>query len=253
MKRTERHQLKQDQFVSTLQDTFDRIERNRTQVTVAVVAIVVLALAVGGFMWWRQHRNAQAAAMLAEAMAVAEAPVAPATPPPSAPGATPAAQPQTPPPGSYPTEQAKLEAAVPKFMAAAEAYPSTASGLAARYHAAAGLAALGRDKEAEQRYREAIEAGGTSLYARMAQLGLAEVQVRQKQYDPAINALKDLSTAAKDDLPVDGILMQLGRAYLLAGRKAEATQAFKRITDEFPTSLYAAEARRELDTLNAGA
>jgi TolA-binding protein len=218
MKRTERHQLKQDQFVSTLQDTFDRIERNRTQVTVAVVATVVLALAVGGFMWWRQQRNAQAAAMLAEAMAVAEAPVAPATPPP-APGETPAAQTPTPPPGSYPT----------------------------------GLAALGRDKEAEQRYREVIEAGGTSLYARMAQLGLAEVQVRQQQFEPAINGLKELSTAAADDLPVDGILMQLGRAYLLAGRKAEATQTFKRITDEFPTSLYAAEARRELDTLNAGA
>ena len=252
MKRTERHQLKQDQFVSTLQDTFDRIERNRSQVTVAVVAIVVLALAVGGFMWWRQQRNAKAAALLAEAMTVAEAPVAPATSPPT-PGETPAAQTPTPPPGSYPTEQAKLEAAVPKFMAAAEAYPSTASGLAARYHAAAALAALGRDKEAEQRYREVIEAGGTTLYARMARLGLAEVQVRQKQFDPAINALKELSTSAKDDLPVDAILMQLGRAYLLAGRKAEATQTFKRITDEFPTSLYAAEARRELDTLNAGA
>jgi TolA-binding protein len=219
---------------------------------VTIVAIVVLALAVGGFMWWRQQRNAQAAGMLAEAMAVAEAPVAPATPPP-APGETPAAQTPTPPPGSYPTEKAKLEAAVPKFMAAAEAYPATASGLAARYHAAAGLAALGRDTEAEQRYRQVIEAGGTSLYARMAQLGLAEVQVRQKQFDPAINALKELSTAAKDDLPVDGILMQLGRTYLLAGRKAEATQTFKRITDEFPTSLYAAEARRELDALNAGA
>ena len=252
MKRTERHQLKQDQFVSTLRDTFDRIERNRTHVTVAVTAVVVLALAAGGFMWWRQDRNAKAAALLAEAMAIAEAPVAPAAPP-ATPGETPAAQPPAPPPGSYPTEQAKLEAAVPKFMAAADAYPSTPSGLAARYHAAAALAALGRDTEAQQRYQEVIEAGGTSLYARMARLGLAEVQVRQKQFDPAINALKELSTSAKDDLPVDGVLMQLGRAYLLAGRKAEATQTFKRITDEFPTSLYAAEARRELEGLSAGA
>jgi TolA-binding protein len=252
MKRTERHQLKQDQFVSTLQDTFDRIERNRTQVTLAIVAIVVLAVAVGGFTWWRQQRNAKAAALLAEAMTVVEAPVAPATPPPT-PGETPATQPATPPAGSYPTEQAKLEAAVPKFMAAADTYPSTAPGLAARYHAAAALAALGRDEEAARRYQEVIDGGGTSLYARMARLGLAEVQVRQKQFEPAINALKELSTSAKDDLPVDGVLMQLGRAYVLAGRKAEATQTFKRITDEFPTSLYAAEAKRELDGLSTGA
>jgi outer membrane protein assembly factor BamD (BamD/ComL family) len=54
-------------------------------------------------------------------------------------------------------------------------------------------------------------------------------------------------------VPVDGVLMQLGRAYRLAGRTPEAVQTFKRITDEFPASPYAADARRELDVLTAGA
>jgi predicted negative regulator of RcsB-dependent stress response len=210
------------------------------------VAVVLVALAVGGYAWWKQRQDAKASALLAEALAVSEAPVAP-TPTPS-PDGSPA--PATPPaPGSYPTEQARLQAALPKFLAAAEAYPSATPGIAARYHAAATLVALGKDDEALRRYQEVIDRAGTSLYGRVARLGVAEVQVRQGKYDPAINTLKELSTSAKDDLPVDGILMQLGRAYALAGRTAEAAQSFKRITDEFTTSPYAADAKRELDGL----
>lgn len=248
MKSTERHQLKDDRFVATLKDTFDEIDQRRSQVLTGLVVIVVLAAAAGGYAWWRQQRDDKASALLAEAMTVSEAPVAPA----GGAGEN-AGTPTPPPPGSHPTDQARLQAALPKFMAAAEAYPSTAPGIAARYHAAAVLAALGKQAEAVQRYQEVIDKGGTSLYARMARLGQADVQVRLGQYDPAINTLKELSTSAKDDLPVDGILMQLGRAYALAGRKAEASQSYKRITDEFATSPYAAEARRELEALKPNA
>ena len=48
-------------------------------------------------------------------------------------------------------------------------------------------------------------------------------------------------------MPIDGILMQLGRAYALAGRKEEAVRTFTRVTDEFPTSMYSSDARRELE------
>ena len=99
---------------------------------------------------------------------------------------------------------------------------------------------------------EVIDKAGNGLYARMARLGLAEVQVRQKKYEPAINTLKDLSTSAKDELPLDGVLMQLGRTYALAGRKAEAVQTYQRLTTEFPASAYAGDAQKELDSLKAG-
>jgi TolA-binding protein len=250
MKRTERHRIKEDQFVTTLHETFERIEQNRNQLLIGIVAVVVLVAAVGGFMWWRQQTQAKAATLLAEAVAVAEAPVAP--PPPPA-GSTLGGDAPPPAANSFPTEQARAQAALPKFMAAAEAYPSTLPGVAARYHAAATLVALGRDAEAERRYQEVVEKAGSGLYGRMARLGLAEVQVRQKKYEPAINTLKDLSTTAKDELPLDGVLMQLGRTYALAGRKAEAVQTYQRLTTEFPTSAYAGDAKKELDSLKAGA
>jgi TolA-binding protein len=251
MKSIERHRIKEDQFVTTLHDTFDRIEQNRKQLLWGAVAVIVLAAAVGGFMLWRQQTHAKASALLAEALAVAEAPVVP--PPPPAGSTLNEATPPPPPANSFPTEQARSRAALPKFLAAADAYPSTVPGLAARYHAAATLVALSRDAEAEQRYQEVIEKAGRGLYGRMARLGLAEVQVRQKKYDPAINTLKELSTSAKDELPLDGVLMQLGRTYALAGRKAEAVQTYQRLTTEFPTSAYAGDARKELDTLKTGA
>lgn len=243
MKRTERHQLKQDKFVSTLHDTYATIEANRRRLTAALVAIVLLILAGGGYVWWQRQRDARASGLLAEALVVSEAPVAPV--------ATTGDNP--PPPGSYPTERAKLEAALPKFLAAAEAYPKTGPGLAARYQAASALVALGRDEDAATRYQEVIDLAGDGVYGRMARLGLAEVRVRQQQYEPAINTYKELSLNTSGELPVDGILMQLGRAYALAGRKPEAVQSFKRITEEFPASPYAADARRELEALEAGA
>ena len=43
--------------------------------------------------------------------------------------------------------------------------------------------------------------------------------------------------------------MQLARTYRSAGKIEEARQTFTRVVEEFPTSLYSAEARRELELL----
>jgi outer membrane protein assembly factor BamD (BamD/ComL family) len=51
---------------------------------------------------------------------------------------------------------------------------------------------------------------------------------------------------------VDGVLMALGRTYAKAGRADEAARAFSRIVDEFPQSVYAADARRERDQVRKG-
>ena len=53
----------------------------------------------------------------------------------------------------------------------------------------------------------------------------------------------------RHELPVDGILMQLGRAYLDAGKQADAEQTFNRLVAEFPQSPFSGDARRELDGL----
>jgi TolA-binding protein len=180
-------------------------------------------------------------------MAVADAPVVPPAPPP-APGASATAAAPAPPPGSFPTEQARLEAALAKFTAAADAYPNASAGIAARYEAAATLAALGRTADAVRRYQEVIDRAPTSIYADTARLGLGEAQMRAGQYDAAAAAFKSVAALKDGKMPVDGVLMQLGRAYAMAGKAADARQTYQRIVDEFPQSSYAALARKELDS-----
>jgi TolA-binding protein len=246
MKSKERHKLKENEFARTVAHASDLLQtRGRDMAMLTVVIVVALALA-GGYGWWRQSRNAKANALLASALSVEEAPViAPTAPAPGSPIPVQQA-------GTYATEQAKLEAALPELMKAANAYPNTDAGITARYHAAGVLASLGRYPEAEQRYQEVIDKAGNRVYGRTAKLGLADVQVLQGKYDSAIKIYQEAATDSKSQLPLDGVLMQLGRAYSKAGKKTEAVHAFTRVVEEFPQSAYAADARREMEEAKKG-
>ena len=242
MKSTERHKLKENEFARSVEAARDMVSsRQNDIVRVVVIAVVLLAL-VGGFTWWRQAQYGKASAALAAGLAVFEAPViVPAAPAPGSPVPVQQA-------GTFQTEQAKLEAALPKLMSAADQYPSQQAGIAARYYAASALASLGRFAEAEQRYQEVVDKAGSSLiYSRTGRLGLADAQAAQGKFDQAIEIYRAISTDTNSTLPVDGVLMSLGRTYARAGRPEEAVRAFSRIVEEFPQSPYAADARRERD------
>jgi TolA-binding protein len=241
MKSQERHKLKENEFARSVAHAREVVAARQKDIAWALAVVVILLAIVGGYMWYRQSSANRGTELLATALAIYEAPVVPAAAP--APG-SPAPVQQ---PGTYLTEQAKLEAALPKFIEAADKYPTTPAGITARYHAAAILSSLGRYSEAEQRYQEVVDRAGSGLYSRTGKLGLAEAQMAQKKYDSAINIYTEMSRDTTSSLPMDGVLMHLGRAYALAGRKEEATRAFTRVTEEFPQSMYFADAKRELE------
>jgi hypothetical protein len=167
---------------------------------------------------------------------------APIVPAPTVPGATQQA-------GTYPTEQARSEAALAAFQNVITQYPSTDAATAARYHHAASLAAIGRFTEAEKGYQATIDAAGDSLFGATAKLGQAEALIAAREFDRGLKILEDLAANRDGLLPVDGVLMQLARGYQKAGKTAEARTAFKRIVDEFPDSLFVPQARTELAKL----
>ena len=241
MKRTERHHLKENEVAHWVLELKEQYDANKKAVQYGMLGLLVLAVAVFGTMAWRSMSANRAAAMLAEAMTVAEAPV-------TTPVAAETGQLPTQPGGTFPSERARLEAALPKFVAAADAHPASAAGMVARYRAAATLVALGRVDEGIQQYRQVVEKG-TGVVAAMAKLGVADAQLAGGKFDDAVTGLKELADKPGDDVPADGVLMQLGRAYKLAGKPADARKSFQRLVDEFPTSVYSAEAKRELETL----
>jgi TolA-binding protein len=242
MKRAERRHLKENEVEIFTRQARELVDARRREVTAVLVAVVVLGLAALGWVWWRQSVQTRAGAMVAQAMAVQDVRVGP----PAAPGGS------APPTPSFPTVQAREEAALAKFKETADAYPSTRAGVFARYQQASLLVQLGRASDAIGVYQQVIaQAGDDDIYGEMARLGLAEAQARAGQYEQAINAFKELAQRTDGHLPTDAILMQLGRTYLDAGKQADARQTFNRIVEEFPDSPYSAEARQQLDSLKA--
>jgi TolA-binding protein len=131
----------------------------------------------------------------------------------------------------------------------ANAYPSTPDGIAAAYQAAGALFGLGRLAEAEKAYQDVIARAGSSIYGPAARMGLAETLTTEGQYDRAIKEYTDLAAQRDGVLPVDGVLVQLARTYVKAGKTNEARATFKRVVDEFPNSNYVAEARQQMALL----
>jgi len=108
---------------------------------------------------------------------------------------------------------------------------------------------MGNTADAIKTYQAVIDRSGDGLYGQMARLGMAETYARSGQYEQAITAYKELAQRKDTQLPVDGILIQLGRTYRDAGKVADAQQTFNRIVEEFPESPFNADAKKELEAL----
>jgi predicted negative regulator of RcsB-dependent stress response len=248
MKTTERHHLKDNELAIAINQAQDWAGKNSSTLTATVVGIAVVAIAVIGFMAWRNGSDNKARAALAEAMVIEEARVMPPQAPAGMTNDPTAVGGQL--PGTYPTEKAKLEAALPKFQAAADTYASTESGLTARFHLAGVLIALGRVDDGLKEYDKVI-AGGNAMLARSAKLGKADAQIRAAQYDAAIATLKQMVDAKEPGLPAEAMLMELARAYKLAGKSEDARKTLTQVVEQHADSPYAQEARAEIDKLKA--
>ena len=247
MKRIERKHLKEDELARRIAMARGYVEPRRKAVMGTAVALSVLIIAVVIVSVMRERARTESEAALAEALVALNAPVVPAgvegaegVPAAAALSAT----------GTFSTEEAKLNAAVPKLKAAADAHPGTEAGIQARYHLATAFSSLGRHDEAIAAFDEVVSrAGGDTLYGRMARLGKADAQLRAGQVDAAIETWKTMAQSEGEELPVDAILMDLARAYVQKGNTEEARKALTEIVDKHPESPYLAEARAELENL----
>ena len=191
-----------------------------------------------GYYLWHEHVEGQAHALLAEALAVDQAPVGPPS------------NPDVPDSGPrFSDNRERAQAALTKFEIVAAAYPKTDAGIFARYREASIFTIVGTPAEAGTAYQQVIDRAGDSIYGQMAKLGLAQAQAQSGHVDEAIATYKQLAERKDGQLPVDGILIQLGRIYVDAGKTSDAQQAFNRIVQEYPDSSFSPEAKQALDNL----
>ena len=238
MKRTERHHLKDNEFAQLAAGAANLVQDRSRTILGVVVALVVVAVGIGGYTSWRNSAEARAATQLASALTIEEARVGP-----------PAAFGQAPSGISFVSQREKNQAVLTKYKEVADAFPNSQAGLYARHRQGATAMALGTPKLAVEAYQDVISKGGDSLYAQMAKLGLAEAQAQSGDYESAINTFRDLTQRKDGPLPVDGLLMRLGRLQIEAGKSTDAEQSFSKVVAEYPESSFAADARKELDAL----
>jgi len=241
MKRTERRHLKQNEFETIAMQVLDVVGAKRREVMTVLLVVAVIGAGVASYWGWHQHTEDKAHALLAEAMVVQDARVGP---PAEATGGSGGL--------TFPTERERTQAELGKFRAAADAYPATDAGLFARYQEASLQLTLGNPADAAKAFQMVVDRAGDALYGQMARLGLAESYARSGQFEQAITAYKELAQRKDGQLPIDGILIQLGRTYRDAGRASDAQQTFNRLVEEFPDSPFNADAKREIEALKKG-
>ena len=144
-------------------------------------------------------------------------PVVPVAPP------APGSPPPVPQPGTFQTEQEKLDASLPKFLEAANAYPNPDG----RHRGAVPCGGDSGGAGQTRRGRAALPGSGGQgrnhdLRAHRAP-GDGRIADRAREVRHAITIYSELSRDTTSTLPLDSVLMHLGRAYARAGKKEEAT------------------------------
>jgi TolA-binding protein len=239
MKNAERHHLKDNELAQLTASATDIFQAQRSTILWTIGIVVALIAGIGGYVSYRNRAEGAAYAQLAAALSIEEARVGP----PAAFGTQPTAG------LSFVSVREKSQAALTKYKEIADQYPSSDAGLYARYRQATTYMALGEPKSAIDTYQQVISQGGDSVYARMSKLGLAEAQAQTGDYEAAITAFRDLSQQKDGPLPIDGLLLRLGRTQIEAGKASEAQQTLSRLVQEFPDSPFTADAKKELDEL----
>jgi tetratricopeptide (TPR) repeat protein len=202
------------------------------------VAIVVVGAL--GFTTFQERRKAGAEKAFAEALDTFHAPVVAELPP----GA------ERPTGLQFATPAEKYQKAAAAFDGVERRYGSLPAGRRARYYAALCRIEMGDYTEAEKALDKlAAESEKSSLESSLARLGLADLYRRRGETDKAVAAYRALVDDASLSFPRDHVLMSLASTLEEARRTKEARASYRRLTEEFPASIFLSEARRRADDL----
>jgi tetratricopeptide (TPR) repeat protein len=240
VKKELKEDIRHDEFASGIEQAWAWAGRHRDEIRIGVLVLVVLTGAVLALVHFRDQRIAEGDRELREALTVFEAPVSSEL----APGSEP-------PTGQvFTSAEEKYKTAAAAFEGVARRHASSVAGLRARYFGALSRLELGQYAEAEKGLRE-VQASGAGLEASLARLELAEVYRRSGQVDKAVEAYRSLASDPAAGMPRDYALMSAARTLEDARRLAEARAAYRELTEEFPASVFATEARTRAEFLQS--
>jgi tetratricopeptide (TPR) repeat protein len=240
MKKELKKQIKHDEFRDGLGQAAGWLDSHRDAVRMGAIAAAVVLLAAIGFGSWRSHRQASAARAFDDAIAIFHAPVA------GEPDAREAGE------TVYPSRADKYTKAAAAFDEVVKRHGSSGVGARARYYAALARIETGQTQAAEAELAT-LAGGSDSLVKGLARLALADLHRGAGQWDQAIEGYRKIVDDSGSTVPRDHALMRLAGTLEDAARGPDALASYRRLLEEFPASVYVAEARRRADLLSGKA
>jgi tetratricopeptide (TPR) repeat protein len=220
-----RHQLKQDAFsrvtIGAAEKTAHWSVEHRNTLTIAGIAVVVIAAAVVGGWYYLSAQNEKASFDLAVAVRTFETPLRPAGTP---------AQPDSP---SFGSAKERAEAGKKQFQAIVDKYPHTRTADMARYFLGVTSEGAGDNAAAESNFKAVASTGNKEL-ASVAKLALAALYGTRNRTKDAIALYQELINQPTVSVGKVTAQLQLAELYQTNNQPLDAKRLYEQIKKDNP-------------------
>jgi len=236
-----RHQLKQDAFsraaLGAAETTVHWTVEHKSKLIVGgVVAVIVLAVALGGW-YYLSTQEEKASAELSLAVRTLDTPLRPAGMP---------AQPDFP---SFASAKERAEAAGKQLQAIVYNYPHTRTADYSRYLLGVTSAEAGDNAAAERNLRESAGSRNAEL-ASIAKLALASFYGNANRNKDAVDLYQQLIAKPTTSVSKVTAQLQLAELYQNMQQPLDAKRIYEQIQKEHPATEAANIASQKLQELN---
>ena len=230
-----RHELKEDQFKSSVEEFEEFIKTRYKDILTVVGIVIVVAGLAAGLRIYQGQQEAEANEQLGAALRTYRAYVGTAPQTSLIPGAE-----------TYPTARDKYKKALGQFqevVAKYSRYPQPKAVAIARYHVGVCQAQLGDHDAAVKTLQEAARDADRNV-ASLAQFALAGEQLKAGKTDDAVKLYQELAARPTTTVPEATAKLALADAYR-ATQPAKAREIYQQLEKKFGSDLTVAQVLKE--------